>query len=362
MNVTVNSQVLAQELRLLEKVVSAKAPQPVLQNALFVASGADSSLLQLHATDLNVGLSIGCAARVHEPGATTLPVKKLSELVNQFTDGDVSIRVDKGAVRISHGKFQSRLQTLDAGHFPEIPQPDSSAQHSVSLASLQALIARTRFATADKNVRFFMSGAQLTLTETVAAMVAIDGRRLALATTSRQGDAQAMQLLSNQALDALRSLDCDETPADYMSVGERHAFFQFGSRRFYARLVDGTFADYQRIIPRENAHVATLNRVEFLSALKRVSSVTDQNSIVFFAFDANGIALTASSAEVGDAAEHVAAIYTGPVLKLGLSARFVLDFLEVARNASIDIRLKDGQTPVMLADGTEYLNVVMPMR
>lgn len=358
---SVNSQVFAQELRAVCQAVNPKAALPVLLNVLLVAS--ERGELHLHATDLEVGLSTSCDAKVSAAGTTTIPAKRLLDLVNEFTDGDVTIKTDGTAVRISCGVFQSRFQTLDAASYPTVPAPQPDVVgHSLSFPTLKELIAKTRFATSDKNIRYFMSGAQLTLSETVAAMVSTDGKHLALATTARQASESAETfVLPNKAMDFLRTLE-SEVGDCVISLDDRHIFVVEGRRTFHSRLVDGAFPDYQRIIPRENTLVAHVSRLELTSALRRVQLTSDLNKTVLFTFSASILYLASSSAGVGEAAEHVAITYDGPEMKLGLNVEYVLDFLAVATNSAIEIRMKDTLTPILLCDGPAYVNLVIPMR
>lgn len=359
MHLSINSQLLAQELKLLEKVVNQRAAIPILSNVLIKAK---ADVVEMSATDIDVGFTTQCSARIHASGVITLPVKKLMDLVNQIPDQDVTIKLEaKSRVRVTSGDFKSSLQTLDAADFPTMPKAVET-QVSISTADLRTIIEKTHFATSDKSTRYFMNGAQMSFTEQIAAMVATDGRRLALATVTRQGAPLDAVVIPQKALEFLRTYESDAL-CDF-SVDDRHLFFSYGKTRvFYTRMIDGKFPNYQAIMPRENHNTMTIGRQSLASALRRVSLVAEQNmSVVHFNFEPTQLRLTASSADVGDADEHVKGTLEGEPMKCGIPATFVLDFLDAAQSQTIEIKYKDHQTALRFHDGSDYFNVIMPMR
>jgi DNA polymerase-3 subunit beta len=356
MNVTVNTTALAQELRLLNHVVPSKPPLPVLMNVLV---RADMEGLHFYATDLEIGFSTTCRATITEPGTITLPAKRLLDLIEQLPDADVNIVLEKGHVRVMSGAFKSRLQTLDAEHFPGVPTPSGDVSTLIT-ARLQAMITRIRYAITDKT-KFMVNGALLTLNEQLTALVATDGKRLSLATTAKSDGAAASVVVPAKTLDALLALFTEETIA-FSHVGP-HLFFVSNDRMLVSRTLEGEFPKYERIIPRNNDKKATIDRASLSAALRRVGLLADTtNYAVVLAFEPNALIITSSSVDAGDALERVSIAYDGPPIKLCVSWRFVLDFLDVATSPSIVLDFKEATTPLMLTDGTNFINVVIVMK
>ncbi len=355
MNITVNTQVLAQELRLINKVVASKPTLPILMNVLL---SADGEALRFFGTDLEVGFLTACVAQVAQPGMMTVPAKKLLDMVEQLPDTSVRIWQEKQHVRISSGNFNSRLQAMSAEDFPKMPALEGEAA-VLSGTGLRSLIGKVRYAVAEKSTKYTLDGAKLMLAGTQAALASTDGKRLSLATMTRQEGPEQAVIIPSKALDALMLQDDPEVE---FSTSKQHLFFTSGHRLLLSRMIDGKFPAYDRIIPRDNDKKAIISRSLFAAALKRVGLVSENNQATYFSFAPGSLEITSSSHEVGDAHEAIAIDYSGDVIKVCASWQFVLDFLEAAAGANIVAELKDNNTPMLLTDGTDFLNVVMLMR
>lgn len=362
MNIVINSQALAQELRLINKIVPTKATLPILTHVLLASQ--NSTHLSFYATDLEVGLSTQCQAEVRVPGTVALPAKKLSDMCEQFPDGDVEITLEtdpstqRSHARVVCGAFKSRLQALPASEFPFQP-PVVGTATTLDGPNFRTLIARTRYAITDKPTKYVLNGSLLTLTPTGAAMVATDSKRLSLATMPYAGDESSSVVIPSKTLDVLAQGD---EPSLAFSQGPRHLFFQAGVRLLISRMVEGTFPAYSRIIPRENDKQAVISRSAWAAALRRVISVSEENFAVVMAFETGVLSLSARSPAVGDAAEQVQARYSGLNLNICVNGQFVLDFLGAATNPEVTVSVKDAHGAMLLTDGEDFLNVVIAMK
>lgn len=354
MKLTVNSQALATELRLINKIVPTKPAIAILSHALLRVDDK----LNLYATDLEVGLSTDCVARVQVPGTTVLPVAKFLAIVEQFPDADVELTLDKHQVIVRCGAFTSRLSVPSTKDFPEPPVVEGTSS-VLDAAALGVLMARTRYAVTANGSKFVLKGALLTLSGSVAAMVATDSKRLAIATMSRTGVDQRV-IVPAKTLDVLAghvgSGDVEVT------VGPRHLFFSVGGRLLTSRTIDGVYPKYERIIPRDNDKSILIDRSLLASALRRVVLAADANGAVLFSVTPGNVELSSSSAEVGSANEAVRVEYDGPPLKVIANGGYVLDFLAAASGQIVTMALKDANSPALLTDGDSHVAVIMLMR
>jgi DNA polymerase-3 subunit beta len=350
---TVNSQDLAKELRALAKIAPTKPSLPILSHVLLSATDK----LRLSATDLELALSMTCQACIEQPGVIALPVAKLLGLIEQFTDGDVSITSDKQQVVVKSGAFKSRLQAMAPEDFPQLPEPEG-VSNMLAGREFRQMIERTRYAIASESSKYLLQGALLTIAGPVAAMCATDGKRLALASMAREG-ADARVILPAKTLDILASgseIDLEFT------VGDRHLFFASGGRLLVSRTLDGEFPKYERIIPRDNNNVVTIERTVFAAALRRVGLLAEENRAVYLTFAPQSLELASSSAEVGSADERLPVGYDGPALRVCINGSFVLDFLNEASGQTVTMAIKDANSAVLLTDGDDSLGVIMPIR
>lgn len=350
MNITVNSQALAQELRLLSKVAQTKSTLQILNHVLLRAEDQ----LQLSATDLEVSVSVGCQATISELGEMTLPAKPLLDMLERLPDADVNI-TDKG--NISSGSFRSRLGSLPTADFPPLPSPNGEEPAIMTAQTLRSLVERSIYAISDKEQKFVLKGALLSLTGAVAAMVATDGKRLSVVTANRQQGPDAATIIPLKTLRAI----LEQTPlGDVQFIkAERHLFFNYGKRLLISRVIDGEFPKYQRIIPKANNNVATIDRMALMSALRRVGLVAD---IVTLQFSNGSLALSSRSAEIGDADETLSVKYEGPDIKINVNWKYIEEFLDHAVEPTVTIAAKDSTSPLLLTDGVDFINVVMVVR
>lgn len=355
MNIIVNSQVLANELRLLNKITASKATIPVLNNILFRAEED----LHLAATDLQVALTTSCKATIVEPGQITLPARKLLELLEQIPNGDVTIVADKHHAHVTSGAFKSRLQTLAASEFPRMPEVDGQVQ-TLPSGALRTLIDRVTYAISDKSGQYVLKGSLLSLYGTVFAMVATDGKRMSLSTANRPEGTAVSVIVPLKTLDVLTSY-CDGKNLEF-SCTDRHLFFVAGKRTLISQMVEGQFPKYDRIIPKDCDKKATVDRIALTAALRRVGAVSGEDQAIYFEFSTDALRLTTKNAEIGDADEQMPAAYVGSDLRLALNGSHVLDFLDKASQPSISIDLKNESTPVLFTDGPDFINVLMGMR
>jgi DNA polymerase-3 subunit beta len=358
MHITVKNSDLSKELSLIEKIVGRKPTLSILSNVLIQAQ---AGAVLLKTTDLEIGLVGACAATVHVPGAVTLPAKKLTELVRAQSSPEITLQADaRGNVKFSSGKFVSRLQTLPVIDFPAIPTTDGLQMMTLPRAALQTVINHTRFAISNKDQRFFMKGAYIAFPENELIMATTDGARLALSTQTREGAADEPMLLQDKAIDELAALLAE--PGDStLTFGrsDKHYYFDIDARLFVSRMIDGKFPTYDRIIPKSNAHVALIDRLEFQSMLRRLVLINDD--VVVLKFTEDLLSCRAASADLGDGAEEISIEYRAPELELRYKGSYLLDFLGAATSPQITVALKDETTAAVFTDGA-YMNVIIGMR
>lgn len=357
MIVTVNSQILAQELRAMNRIVPTKPAIAILSHVKL--TGSEGSLV-LSATDIEVALTSSCPARVEGSGDLALPVAKLLALVEQFSDGDVTIAPDKVHVLVKCGAFQSRLSCLPAADFPQLPDVTGPA-HQFDADAFRRLISRVRYAINAASSKYILQGALLTAQGTGMAMVATDGKRLALATAGRSGEEALNVVIPAKALDVLSGQA--EMGTVEMTVGEKHLHFACGGRLLTTRVVDGQFPAYQRIIPTSNDKEVRVNRLSLIAALKRITLVSDVNLAVYLTLGGGRLELASQSAEVGSASEVVQNVdYEGDPMKICINGDFALDFLQVSTGQMTLMKLRDANTAMLMMDGEDHVGVVMLMR
>ena len=370
MKFTIRKQDLQRELALTQGVVESKATIPILSHLLF---RAEKEGLEILATDLEIGLRTRCAADVTVPGAATLPAKKLHDVVRALDCETVSFETDANNwLKVEGGSFRGRIVGMSDADFPVQPEiPADAAPLRLPLTTLQRMVSRVLFAVTTENTRFAIGGALLKVTGGVPSLVATDGHRLAHVSWPAGAAPQAADvtvLVPRKALNELLRIRAEDEneEAEVAAVGN-HVFFRMKNRILFSRTLEGTFPNYERVIPQGNDVVTRLPRAAFADTLGRVAILTNEAShMVSLGFGERGLTVAASNPNMGEASEELPAETSGGEVKIGLNYEYVLQFLQAVGSEAIEARLKDSTTQALFqpvdGEGLEYRYVVMPMR
>ena len=220
--------------------------------------------------------------------------------------------------------------------------------------------------------RYTLNGGLLILKPDTLAMVATDGHRLALAETDQKLaglNGEVKVLIPKKAMDEVEKLAGaagSDAQIDF-AKDESHLFFQVGHRLLISRILTGQFPNYEAVLPRENNKSVVLERAELSDAVRRVSQLADQRShAVKFAVSKEGVEISASSPEYGEAKENIEKDYKGEAISIGFNSTYMLDFLAAAADGPVSIELKDEQSAGQLRpradESYRYRYIIMPMR
>jgi DNA polymerase-3 subunit beta len=369
MEFTLKRADLLDELALTQGVVERKTTIPILSNLLFEAAG---NRLSITATDLELSIRTSCEAKVKKDGAGTIPAKKLFDLVRLLPDEEIKFKLlENHWIQIESGRKKYKLVGMSKDNFPALPAfPHALVKIPAKL--LNDLIAKTTFAISLEESRYTLNGALLVLKPESVTMVATDGHRLAMVETTHKFDGLGNEirvLVPKKAMTEFQRLASDsedEATADF-AQDESHLFFQIGRRLLTCRKLTGQFPNYEAVLPRDANKTVVLERNELQDALRRVSQLADQRShAVKFTLAKEGVEISASSPEYGEAKEIIEKEFNGETLSIGFNAQYVLDFLAAAADGPISFELKDeqsaGQLRPLADESTRYRYVVMPMR
>jgi DNA polymerase III subunit beta len=371
MEFTVSKTDLARELSLSQGVVEKKTTIPILSNVLLEASG---DRIALTATDLELGIRCSCPARVKKEGSGTVPARKLLDYVRLLPEGDINMKfLENHWASITSGRSRTRIAGMSRESFPELPEiPEPMAE--IPVHTLASMITRTSFAISMEESRFTLNGALLVMRPEGLVMVATDGHRLAFVQAapaeSGQVDKQFRALIPKKAMAELIKLADDASPEQkaVFAGDDNHLFFQVGHRLLITRRLTGNFPDYERVLPKDHALLAQLEKDEIRSAIERVSQFADERTRAIRVHFAPGeVKVFSSSVETGESEESVSSDYQGPDLEIGFNAQYLLDFLRVIPQDRVAFELKDQKSagemrPAGDSVADQYRYVVMPMR
>jgi DNA polymerase-3 subunit beta len=251
--------------------------------------------------------------------------------------------------------------------------PDGDLKHTFTLsaADLRALIDRSRFAISTEETRYYLNGIYLHAAKNkkldVLRAVATDGHRLARVEMPAPEGATGIPgvILPRKTVGEVRKL-IDENDGDIeISLSETKVRFTFGGVVITSKLIDGTFPDYERVIPAGNDKMLKVDTRVFAAAVDRVATISSEKSRAIKISVAPGhIVLTANSPEAGSATEELEAEYEGALLDIGFNAGYLLDILRQVEGDGARFMLADAAAPAIIQDVSDAsaLYVLMPMR
>ena len=360
---------LLEELLLTQGVVERKTTIPILSNLLCEAKG---NRLTITATDLELSIRTSCEAKIKKDGAGTIPAKKLLELVRLLPDEEIRFKLlENHWVQLTCDRRNYKLVGMSKENFPALPDfPHALVKIPAKL--LAAVIAKTTFAISLEESRYTLNGALLVVKPGSLTMVATDGHRLAMVETDHKFEGLSTEtrvLVPKKAMNEVQRLAAesgDDAVVEF-AQDESHLFFQFGGRLLTCRKLTGQFPNYEAVLPRDVNKTVTIERNELQDALRRVSQLADQRShAVKFVLAKEGLEISASSPEYGEAKEAIEKDYKGEPISIGFNAQYLLDFLAAAPDGPISFELKDEQSAGQLRplgdESSRYRYVVMPMR
>ena len=368
MEFSVKRSDLLDELNLTQGVVERKSTIPILSNLLVEAKG---SRLTITATDLELSIRTSCEAKIKKEGAGTIPAKKLFELMRLLPEGEIKFKLlDNHWVQVTADRKTYKLVGMSKDNFPALPAfPHALVKIPAKL--LADVIAKTTFAISLEESRYTLNGALLVLKPNSITMVATDGHRLAIVEKDHKFEGFSTEtrvLVPKKAMTEVQRLAAESGDESVeFAQNESHLFFQFGGRLLTSRKLTGQFPNYEAVLPRDANKTVALERVELQEALRRVSQLADQRShAVKFMLSKEGLELSASSPEYGEAKEVIEKEFKGETISIGFNAQYLLDFLAAAADGPISFELKDeqsaGQLRPLADESTRYRYVVMPMR
>lgn len=345
-------------------VVERRQTMPILANVLVVGR---SEQLSITATDLEVELVAKAEVTLQQGGEITIPGRKLLDIVKALPDGaTVNFSLEGEKVTVRSGKSRFTLATLPAGDFPTIE--DISAQPPLSLAQagLKKLLEKTHFSMAQQDVRYYLNGMLLEMSESTLRTVATDGHRLAYceATLDSPVATNHQVIVPRKGVLELQRLLGNEGTVE-LAIGSNHIRAHIGDIRFTSKLIDGRFPEYNRVIPATPPKQIKADRDLLRSALQRAAILSNEKYRgIRLSVRANALVLQSHNPEQEEAEEELEINYDGEEVEIGFNVNYLLDALAAVDGSEVELGLTDANNSCLLTSpvtpATKY--VVMPMR
>jgi DNA polymerase-3 subunit beta len=362
MKFSVSKEKLLAGLQTVQNVVSTRTTLPILSNVLLQADGDQ---VRLTTTDLDVGVSGAIVAQIEKPGATTLPARRLANIVRELPAAEIQIEVDsKNVASIRCGQSFFKILGLPEEEFPPLPKFDDTRTFTISQQLLRDALKKTSYAISTDETRYVLNGILFSFKENKLTLVATDGRRLALVDLEIEfpRSQEVDIIVPTKAVTELGRLLGDEGDVR-LSVGENQVAFQIGDTLLASKLIEGNYPNYRQVIPGEAKERVTLERELFFNAVHRVSLLSSEKSnSVKLIFTKNNIEIAANTPDVGEARESLAVAYKGREFSIAFNPEFLQAPLRALPNDEVYLDLIDEMSPGVIKIQSPFLYVLMPMR
>ncbi len=373
MKLVIERAALLKSLAHVQSVVERRNTIPILANVLMEAG---DGALKLTATDMDLAIVDSVGADGAEAGETTASAHTLYDIVRKLPEGaqvELAADGDRSQLLLRAGRSSFTLSCLPTEDFPRTDGAEYPTEFELAAEELRALIDRTRFAVSTEETRYYLNGILLHAKDAdgtaVLRAVATDGHRLARVEMPLPAGAEEMPsvIVPRKAVAELRKLIDETTDPITISLSETRARFAFGSAVLTTKLIDGTFPDYERVIPdtSDNDKSLEVDRKIFAEAVDRVSTISAEKSrAVKLALSDGSLVLSATSPDNGSATEEIEVSYQSDALEIGFNARYLLDIAQQIEGDGMRLVMTDPGSPTLVQDlaDSSALFVLMPMR
>ncbi len=364
---------LLKALAHIQSVAEKRNTIPILANVLIAVR---DGRLALTATDMEIAIVEDVAASTTRNGSTTAPAATLYDIVRKLPDGaEVELDHPGGDAQLAlrAGRFATSLLVLPVEDFPSMTAGQLPHRFHLSALTLRGLIDRTRFAISTEETRYYLNGIYLHAVESDGQRrlraVATDGHRLARVEEELPEGAGAMPgvIIPRKTVAELRKLLEEVTGSVEVGLSDTRIQFTVGPITLTSKLIDGTFPEYDRVIPRDNDKVLRVGKKDFAEAVARVAAISSERSRpVKLALQKDLLTLSAASPDQGTAVEELdgdRVQYAAGPLEIGFQARYLNDITDQITE-QVEFRFADGSAPTIVCDSADEsaLYVLMPMR
>ncbi len=366
MNVIISRDELQKRLADIQSVVDKKTTMPILGH--FLLSAGEKPFVS--ATDLETAIKEPVILQeVKEGGELCIPARKLYEIVREV-EGDIKIESEGVEwVKLKAGKSNFRLACMNPEDFPKWPGLSDKVDVEIEAGKLLNMIEKTLYSAGESDSRYTLNSLLFHIKpqEKTFTVIGTDGHRLSAIndTIEVETEEEIKVIVPRKSASELRKFLSSEEGRIRMEIATNHVAFNIGEIQFLVRLIEGTYPNYEQVIPVGNEKIIGILREEFIKSLRRVSVISrDHSNAVKIDVSPGALTFTASNPDIGEAKDEVRIDYEGDGVSLGFNARYLLDALNALTAEKVIFEVQEAlSTTLLREEGNEkYKCVIMPMR
>jgi len=360
MRLTIEQPALQAVLSRTTGVVEKRNTIPILGNVLLYAV---EGTLKVTATDLDIEVFSFATAEVEVGGGCTVRADLLAGIAGKLAKGKaVTLSLSNGILTVTSGKSEFQLATLDAQDFPTMARVEYSATFAAPGHDLARLFNLAAFAMSDEETRYYLQGVYLHPVDGFARGVATDGHRLAKIDSEIEAEFPGV-IVPRKTVAEIRKLATDSDVT--VSVSDHAIRFDFGETVLTSKTIDGTFPNYEAVIPQNNTKIARFDAGEMKDASSRVSLVaTERTKSVKIDIADDEVTLTVNGGDGDKGVETIGAEYSGEPIKVAVNSKYLAEVLQHCPGDAVEFKINAPMTPIIIqpSGDDKALYVLMPLR
>lgn len=364
MKISVLQEELAKALSISIRFINTRSTLPILGNFLLIA---EKSKLKIAATNLEMSVSLGIGAKVEEEGTITVPAKIFFELISNLNHGQIVLSQDKDQLEIISPGFVSKIPTIPPNDFPAIPQTiNTQKSFSLSSKNLISSLSKVLFSSSLDEARPVLNGCLFIFTDNNLSLVTSDGFRLSKKDLLLDKKLESRKIIipRSSLVELIKIASNEENLLFEFRQTDNQLIIKIGETYLSTRLIEGSFPDFQKIIPTTLNTKVSLAKNDFDRGVRLAAVFAQEGNVIKLSVLENMIRLNSESGKAGSQKNDIDAKVEGPTLEISFNFKFIQEFLSEAQGDSIEIHFVDPVSPSIFIDPKDkgFLHLIMPVR
>ncbi len=360
MNIVIDKNVFLAPITKLASITEKRSLMPILSNLLIHFGTKDT---KIYSTDLEISAIGSLAYKAEQERRLILHGRRLQEILREMDSGEMEMEVTDNSLVIRQKQSEFVLSLQDPEEFPEVKEISGNQEFVISGKVLLEMINKVGFAVSVDETRYVLTGMYMKGSAGRIVVVGTDGFRMSLCQKEVEGlkDFKGIIVPKRSVSEVERMIE--ETDNVRIVIDDKHVQFTTDMVTLISRTIEGSFPDYENVVPENNTNVIKVDKEVFFKGLKKVSAIIGRSEPVKISFLDGRMEIEAES-DVGRAKEVVGVEYGGDEMSMNFNVKFVLDVVSHIEGDEIVIRTPQTYGAVLFEgkDGAEHRNIIMPIR
>jgi len=362
MKLQVTQENLTKALNIVARVANTRNTLPILANVLIKT---DKNRLSIAATNLDIAITHTIGSKIESNGAITVPARLMQDFVGSLPDSVLGLELVDSKLSITTDQYQSTINGIAADDFPVMPAITGGTSWRAPSADFKKALSQVVFAASADDARPVLTGVYFHTSSGEVVAAATDSYRLAENKLGKSKNPVNFLVPASAAADLLRIID-DTDKEVTITHDDQQVQFQVGDVSLVARLIEGNYPDYRKLIPTKFATTAKLKKADFINIAK-VSSLFARESAGSITIkvdkSAKEVSINAVASQLGENTAKASAVVSGSG-EVTLNSRYLIDALNAFGGDEIEFCFNGKLEPIILRSTSDssYVHLIMPLR